>query len=54
MDKEEEKEEYVLFCPWRDIDQHFSFGKTEGFAKYAKIRDYVDGADIKHAKILEL
>ncbi|KAF2120750.1 hypothetical protein BDV96DRAFT_565460 [Lophiotrema nucula] len=54
VDKEEENEEFVLFCPWKDIEQHFAFGKTEDFAKYAKIRDHIDGADIKHAKILEL
>ncbi|KAF2728739.1 hypothetical protein EJ04DRAFT_516400 [Polyplosphaeria fusca] len=51
VDCEDKKEEFVLISPWKDVDQHYAFAKTEGFAKYAKIKDYIDGAEIKHAKI---
>lgn len=54
VDKEDGKEEFVLFCPWKEMNQHFGFSKTEDFDKYAKIRDNVDGADINHAKLLVL
>ncbi|KAF2255965.1 hypothetical protein BU26DRAFT_512895 [Trematosphaeria pertusa] len=54
VDKEEHNEEFVLWGPWKSVDQHLGFAKTEGFAKYAKIRDHLDGADIKHAKIMDV
>lgn len=54
VDKEEGKEEFILFSPWTAVDQHFAFAKTDGFTKYGKIKDFIDGAEIKHAKLLEL
>jgi heme-degrading monooxygenase HmoA len=43
------REEFVLFTGWHDVDQHGNFAKTDGFEKYAQIRDHLAGADIKHA-----
>lgn len=54
LDKEDEKEEFDLFIPWTNVDQHFGFGKSEAFTKYAKIRDHIDDAEIKHAKLLDI
>lgn len=45
---------FVLLCPWKGVDQHEEFGKTEGFQKYVKITEWIDGADIKHAKFLNI
>ncbi|KAF2654357.1 hypothetical protein K491DRAFT_693887 [Lophiostoma macrostomum CBS 122681] len=54
VDKEDAKEEFVLITPWTDVDQHMSFAKTEAFTKYAQIRPFLDGNEIKHAKLLVL
>ncbi|ORY13538.1 hypothetical protein BCR34DRAFT_265664 [Clohesyomyces aquaticus] len=50
----EELDEFVLFTPWTDVEQHQAFAKTDGFKEYFKITEYLDHADIKHAKLLEL
>jgi quinol monooxygenase YgiN len=54
IDKEDQKQEFVLFCPWKGVQQHLDFGKTEAFQKYAQIREHMDGAEIKHAKLLDI
>ncbi|RAR06588.1 dimeric alpha-beta barrel domain-containing protein [Stemphylium lycopersici] len=54
IDKEDGKEVFVLLSPWKSVEQHLEFGKTDGFQKYAQIRKYIDGADIKHAKLLDI
>jgi quinol monooxygenase YgiN len=54
IDKEDQKEEFVLFCPWKSIQQHLDFGKTEAFREYAQIREHIHGAEIKHAKLLDV
>jgi quinol monooxygenase YgiN len=54
VDKEEGKDEFVLVCPWKSVEQHMEFGKTEGFKKYGGIREYIDGAEIKHARLLDV
>ncbi|OCL13264.1 hypothetical protein AOQ84DRAFT_118195 [Glonium stellatum] len=53
VDKDGNKEEWVLFCPWKNVDEHIGFVNTQGFAEYSKIREYVDGVDIKHAKVIK-
>lgn len=50
----EPKEEFVLFTTWHDVEQHGEFAKTDGFEKYAQIRDHLAGADIKHAVRLDV
>jgi quinol monooxygenase YgiN len=54
IDKEDGKEEWFLICPYTSVEQHFDFAATEGFKKYVQIKDHVDGADIKHAKLLPI
>ncbi|KAF2497918.1 hypothetical protein BU16DRAFT_580486 [Lophium mytilinum] len=49
-----EREEFVLFSPWESVDAHVGFGKTEAFERYAGFREWIDGADVKHARVLEL
>ncbi|KEF57775.1 uncharacterized protein A1O9_05695 [Exophiala aquamarina CBS 119918] len=50
----EPDDEFVLFTGWHEVEQHGDFAKTDGFEKYALIRDHLAGADIKHAVRLEV
>ncbi|KAH7096067.1 hypothetical protein FB567DRAFT_48457 [Paraphoma chrysanthemicola] len=54
VDKEDGKDEWVLLCPWTSVKQHGDFATTPGFEKYGQIRGYLDGAEIKHAKLLDI
>ncbi|KAF2261925.1 hypothetical protein CC78DRAFT_546236 [Lojkania enalia] len=53
-DPEDGKDEFVVFSPWKDVEQHHAFAKTDGFEKYGRIRDFLEGAEIKHANIIEM
>lgn len=53
IDKEGDKEEWVLLTPWTSVEQHHAFAETNGFTEYGKIRKYIEGAEIKHARHLE-
>jgi quinol monooxygenase YgiN len=48
------KDEWVLLCPYTDVQEHLDFAKTEAFEHYAQIREYIDGAEIKHVKLLDV
>lgn len=54
VDGEEGKDEFVLVCPWKSVEQHLEFGKNEGFETYAEIRGFIDEADYKHATLLDI
>ena len=54
FDKDDGKEEFAIITPWTDVEQHLSFAKTEDFEKYAQIKPFLDGAEIKHAKLMDL
>jgi quinol monooxygenase YgiN len=54
VDKEDEKDEWVLLCPFTSVQQHLQFADTDGFQKYGQIREHIDGAEIKHAKFLDI
>ncbi|KAF1944523.1 hypothetical protein EJ02DRAFT_452385 [Clathrospora elynae] len=54
IDREYSKEEFVLLEPWKSVEQHLKFGKTDDFKKYGQIREHIDGAEIKHAKLLDI
>jgi heme-degrading monooxygenase HmoA len=54
IDIEGGRDEWVLLCPFKDVQQHLDFAKSEGFEHYAQIREYIDGAEIKHAKLLDI
>lgn len=46
------KNEFVLFTAWGSAQDHFDFAKTEGFKKWAGIKDFMSGAEIRHGKVL--
>jgi heme-degrading monooxygenase HmoA len=54
IDTEGGKDEWVLLCPFRDVQQHLDFAKTESFEHYGQIRECIDGAEIKHVKLLDI
>jgi heme-degrading monooxygenase HmoA len=54
IDKEDGKEEWVLLTPWKSVEQHHAFARTDGFAEYSRIREHIEGADIKHACLIEI
>jgi quinol monooxygenase YgiN len=54
VDKEDGKEEFVLFSPWKSVEQHMQFAETEGWKEYGRIGEFVEGADFKHAKLLDI
>jgi quinol monooxygenase YgiN len=49
-----EEEVFVLVIPWKSVQQHEEFGRSDGFQKYVRITEFIDGADIKHAKLLDI
>lgn len=53
LDQHKELDEFVLLAPWQDVQQHKSFTESDGFKEYAKIKDLIIDADIKHAHLLK-
>lgn len=49
-----ERDQFVLFAPWRGVEQHMGFAETEGFVKYGGIREWVSVFDVKHVTILKI
>jgi heme-degrading monooxygenase HmoA len=54
VDKEDGKEEWILLTPWTSVEQHHAFATTNGFTEYGQIREHIEGAEIKHARVLEV
>jgi quinol monooxygenase YgiN len=54
VDGEDGKDEWVLLTPWKDVEQHYGFAQTEGFTEYSRIRNHIDGAEIKHATVVHI
>ena len=54
VDAQDPEAEFVLVCPWTRVEQHSEFAETEGFVKYGQIREYITGAEIKHARLLDI
>lgn len=54
IDKVDDQDEWVLCTPWTSVEQHYAFAETEGFAKYGKIRGHLEGAEIRHARMLDI
>jgi heme-degrading monooxygenase HmoA/quinol monooxygenase YgiN len=54
VDGTDGKEEWVLLTPWENVEQHYGFAQTEGFTEYGRIRDHINGAEIKHATVLDI
>ncbi|EEP78530.1 predicted protein [Uncinocarpus reesii 1704] len=43
-----EKEEFLLFCGWRDVAHNLEFAQTEAFEKYKETREYLTAIETKH------
>jgi heme-degrading monooxygenase HmoA len=54
IDRDDGEEEWVLVCPYASVQQHMDFAETAGFEKYGRIREHIDRAEIKHAKLLDI
>jgi heme-degrading monooxygenase HmoA len=54
IDNEGGKEEWVRLISWTNVEQHRAFAETDGFAENSKIREHIDGVEIKGAYILEI
>jgi quinol monooxygenase YgiN len=54
IDREDDKQEWVLLTPWESVEQHDAFRETRGFIEYSRIRDYIDSTEIKHATVLDI
>lgn len=46
-------EQRVLFGGWRSVEKHTDFAKSEGFVEYCRIKDFVQGFEIKDARLIE-
>lgn len=43
------KDEFVLFSGWDAVEDHLKFADSKGFRDFAKIKESLEGAGIKHA-----
>ncbi|KAL2842921.1 hypothetical protein BJY01DRAFT_216248 [Aspergillus pseudoustus] len=46
------QEEFVLFSGWTDVNEHHRFAESEGFKQFVRIKEFLTGAEIKHARLL--
>ncbi|KAK2745270.1 hypothetical protein FQN57_003965 [Myotisia sp. PD_48] len=49
-----EKEEFVSFFTWQGLVNFPMLSETEGFEKYERVVEFLDGFDVKHVKKWEL
>ena len=51
-----QKDVFVLFSGWDDVDHHMKFGKSQNYEEYAKIIQWIDegGFEVKHAVKVDL
>jgi hypothetical protein len=49
-----ERDQFVLFAPWKGAEQHIGFAETKGFARYSGIREWVSVFDVKHVTVLKI
>jgi quinol monooxygenase YgiN len=54
IEKEEEgKEEWCLFSGFESVENHHEFARTEGFARYREIVEFVEGFELRHLRGVE-
>ncbi|KAB8071400.1 hypothetical protein BDV29DRAFT_18345 [Aspergillus leporis] len=46
-----EKEEFVLFSGWGEVQDHLRFAETKEFKEFKTIMNFMEGAEIKHASL---
>lgn len=44
--------EWVQFTGFQSVENHHEFAKTEAFQEYGKIREFLAGFEVKHARAL--
>jgi len=46
-----QKDVFVVFSGWNDVDHHMKFGQSQSYKEYAKIIEWIDegGFEVKHA-----
>ena len=51
-----QKDVFVLFSGWDDVDHHMKFGDSQNYEEYAKIIKWIDegGFEVKHAVKVDL
>jgi hypothetical protein len=51
-----QKDVFVLFSGWDDVDHHMKFGKSQSYEEYSKIIKWIDegGFEVKHAVKVDL
>jgi len=54
IEKEEGKEEFVLFSGFEGVESHYGFAKTEEFERYKAITGFVDGFEVRHLRRLDV
>jgi quinol monooxygenase YgiN len=54
VDTENNKDEWVLLCSFKSVQEDEDSMRTGGFEKYGQIEEHIDGADIKYAKLLDI
>ncbi|KAE8370810.1 hypothetical protein BDV27DRAFT_119078 [Aspergillus caelatus] len=52
-DDGEEKEEFVLFSGWAEVQDHFRFAECDGFEEFSQIKEILEGVEIQHVAIWE-
>jgi heme-degrading monooxygenase HmoA len=53
VEKEKEREEWVLFSGFESVEQHHGFAKTEGFGRYRGIVEFVERFEVRHLRAVE-
>ncbi|KAE8374532.1 hypothetical protein BDV26DRAFT_269797 [Aspergillus bertholletiae] len=48
-----EKEEFVLFSGWGEVQDHLRFAKSSGLREFSQIKDFLEGTEIKHVSVWE-
>lgn len=47
---DEGKDEFVLFSGWTAVEDHFKFAESDGFKEFGRIKEFLEGAEIKHTR----
>lgn len=50
----EAEEEWVLLGGWDSVEEHGKFADADGFEKYARIKEFVQGCEVRHGKRIAL
>lgn len=55
LDKEKDgNEEEIFIIGWDSVARHHEFAQTDGFKEFARVKEFIAHAEVKHAKRLDL